>query len=226
MAVILEERPSDSPFVHTIWRNQSERPDSFISTAAIYWEMVVMRAEGKTILTVRGPETKATPADIRADAEWLGITFKLGTFMPDFPPGILLDRQDVNLPEATGNSFWLHGSAWEFPTYENVDTFVARLEREGLLKHDPLVDAVRQGHPQDVSLRTLQYRFVRATGLPHKVIQQIERARRATALLKQGTPILDIAFELGYFDQSHLTNALKRFLGQTPAQIADVKQPE
>ena len=226
MIITREERPSGSPYVETIWHYQSEQPGSFISTAAVHWEMVVTRCEGKMMLTVRGPETKATPAEVAPDAEWLGITFKLGTFMPDFPPGVLLDRNDVNLPEATGNSFWLYGSTWEVPTYENVDTFVARLEREGLLKHDPLVDAVRQGQPQDVSLRTLQYRFVRATGLPHKVIQQIERARRATTLLKQGTPILDIAFELGYFDQSHLTNALKRFLGQTPAQIADVKQPE
>ena len=77
-----------------------------------------------------------------------------------------------------------------------------------------------QGHTPDISIRSLQYRFLQATGLTHKAIQQIERARSAVSLLEQGTPILDTAFELGYFDQAHLTNSLKRFIGKTPAQIA------
>ena len=49
---------------------------------------------------------------------------------------------------------------------------------------------------------------------------EIERARSAVSLLEQGTPMSDTAFELGYFDQAHLTNPLKRFIGKTPAQIA------
>jgi methylphosphotriester-DNA--protein-cysteine methyltransferase len=61
---------------------------------------------------------------------------------------------------------------------------------------------------------------LQATGLTHQTIQQIERARSAVSLLEQGTPILDTAFELGYFDQAHLTNSLKRFIGKTPEQIA------
>jgi methylphosphotriester-DNA--protein-cysteine methyltransferase len=61
---------------------------------------------------------------------------------------------------------------------------------------------------------------LQATGLTHKTIQQIERARSAVSLLEQGTPISDAALELGYFDQAHLTNSLKRFVGKTPAQIA------
>ena len=71
----------------------------------------------------------------------------------------------------------------------------------------------------------LQRRFLRATGLTRKVIQQIERARRASELLGQGTPILDAVNETGYFDQAHLSNALKRFAGQTPVQITRQRQP-
>jgi methylphosphotriester-DNA--protein-cysteine methyltransferase len=62
--------------------------------------------------------------------------------------------------------------------------------------------------------------------LRYKTIQQIERARRAKALLEQGVSIPDIVFASGYFDHAHLTNSLKRFLGQTPGQIARVRQPE
>ncbi len=225
MPFTFEERPSDSAFVHSIWRTQSERSGSFISTAAIHWEMVLMRYRGKMTLTVRGPETTATPADFPAGAEWLGITFELGTFMPDLPPGGLLDRHDVNLPEATGKSFWLCGSTWEFPTYENADTFVNRLVRAGLLVRDPVVDDVMQDYPLDLSTRALQYRFQRATGLTRRAVQQIQRARQAAALLEQGCPILDTAYQLGYFDQSHLTNSLRRYMGQTPAQISPALQP-
>ena len=77
-----------------------------------------------------------------------------------------------------------------------------------------------------LSPRAQQYHFVRAAGLSYKMIQQIERARQAAELLQQGVPIIDTVFELGYFDQAHLTNSLKRFLGQTPVQVAHTSQFE
>ena len=140
--------------------------------------------------------------------------------MPHLPLKTLRDRQDATLPEASSNSFWLHGSAWELPTFENADVFVDRLIRKGILVRDPVIEATIQGHAPDVSIRSLQYRFLWATGLTHKTIQQIDRARSAVSLLEQGAPISDTALELGYFDQAHLTNSLKRFIGRTPAQIA------
>lgn len=215
-----EMRASDSPFIEMVYRTHSERPGSFISQAASNSEIVVTKFEGKTMVAVRGPETKASTAEFPEDAEFLGIVFKLGTFMPSLLPKNLMDRRDAYLPVASNSSVWLDSSVWEIPNFENADTFVNRLIREGLLAHDPVVGAVLQGQPQAFSPRALQYRFVRATGLPYKAIQQIARARQALTLLQRGTPITDTAYEVGYFDQSHLTNALKRFIGQTPAQIA------
>jgi AraC-like DNA-binding protein len=219
MQFLFDYRPSDSPFVETIWRTQSERAGSFISRAEINWEMVVAKHSGKTFLAVRGPETQASVADFPADAEFFGIVFKLGTFMPHLPARKLLDRNDATLPAATSRSFWLHGSVWQFPNFENADTFIARLVREVLLVRDPIVDAALQGRLNDMSLRSVQRRFLHATGLSHQAIRQIERARRAAALLEQGVSIPDTLYETGYADQPHLTRALKRFIGQTPAQI-------
>jgi AraC-like DNA-binding protein len=179
----------------------------------------VTKLKGKTTLTLRGPETKASVAPFPEDAEFFGIVFKLGTFMPHFPAIQLSNRRDLTLPEATGQSFWLLGSVWQLPTYENADTFINRLVRHELLVRDPIVEAVLQNHPHHLSLRTLQRRFLRATGLRHKTIQQIERAHHAMALLQQGKSILDTVYEAGYFDQSHLTRSLKHFMGQTPVQI-------
>jgi AraC-like DNA-binding protein len=203
-----------------IWHTHSERAGTFLSAAASNWEMVITTFGGKTTITARGPETRASEADFPADAEFFGITFKLGTFMPHLPIKTLLDRQDAMLPEASSHTFWLHGSAWELPTFENADVFVGRLVRQGILVRDPVVEAALQGRAPDMSVRSLQYRFLQATGLPHKTVQQIERACSAVSLLERGTPILDTASELGYFDQAHLTNALKRFVGKTPVQVA------
>jgi hypothetical protein len=217
----MEERPSDSPFVEKIWHTQGERTGTFISPSNVNSMIVLTRYRGKTTITVRGPETKATPMDYDSiGAEFLGITFKLGAFMPHLPPQNLRDMQDVNLPEANSQAFWLHGSAWQFPNYENVDTFIARLVREGLLVIDPLVGTVLQGHAQAYSIRSVQYRFLHATGLTNKTVRQITRAQQAYALLESGGSILDTVAQAGYADQPHLTRALKRYMGLTPAQIA------
>ena len=68
-------------------------------------------------------------------------------------------------------------------------------------------------------LRSAQRHFPRATGLTHCTVRQIERARHATNLLRQGVSILDTVYEAGYFDQAHLTRSLKYRIGQTPAEI-------
>jgi len=217
-----EERPSESPFVDRIWRYQSEAgAGPFISMAETHCGIVVTKCGGKTTLTVRGPETKATLAHCPADAEFLGILFKLGAFMPHLPARTVMDRRDVNLPEATGKSFWLHGSAWQYPHYENADAFVEWLARDGLLVYDPVAEAAFKGQLVEMSLRTVQRRFLRATGLTCTAARQIGRARQAVTLLRRGVSILDAVHEAGYFDQPHLTRSLKYFVGLTPAQIID-----
>jgi hypothetical protein len=227
MKFLMEERPSDSPLVERIWRAHSEQAGIFLSQAKIYGEIVLTRYQGKTVLTVRGPETKATPMNFSwTGAEFLGIDLKPGIFLPELPPGQIMDLRDANLPEASNNAFWLCGSVWRYPDYDNADTFIAWLAHAGLLMRDPVVEAVLHGHPHDMSPRSVQYRFLRATGLTQRLIQQIERARQAAALLEQGWSIPDVMYTAGYFDQPHLTRALKRFMGQTPGQIVRGSHPE
>jgi methylphosphotriester-DNA--protein-cysteine methyltransferase len=62
--------------------------------------------------------------------------------------------------------------------------------------------------------------FLRATGLAHRTVRQIERDRYATNLLRQDVSILDTGHEAGYFDQAHLTRSLKFLIGQTPVEIS------
>jgi AraC-like DNA-binding protein len=225
MIIFDEDRPSDSPVVERIWRCHSEGTRPFLSIAQSRCELVFTRLHGKITLTVRGPETKATPlGDCPADGEWLGIRLRLGAFLPHLPASTLVNTA-VALEASSSAIFWLGGSPWQVPDYGNADTFVDWLVRTGLLFHEPLVDAVLQGQRQDLSVSTIQRRFLRATGVTQATARQIERARYATLLLQHGSSILDTTYEAGYFDQPHLTRSLKHFIGQTPAQIQEKSRP-
>jgi hypothetical protein len=217
--ILFEDRLSDSPFVERVWSCHSERAGKFLSVAASHFEIAVTRLRGKTFLTLRGPETKATTLDCPAEGEWLCIRFKLGTFMPKLLPGSLRDQRDVTLPDATSRSFWLNGSVWQYPDFQNAETFVKRLAKAGVISRDSTVDAALKGQPRTLSLRSAQRHFLRATGMTCATFRQIERARYATNLLKEGESIVDAVHLAGYFDQAHLTRSLKHLIGQTPAKI-------
>ena len=217
---VIDEWGSDSGFVAKAWRTHSEPEPSFISVATTHWQIVVTTQRDLTQLTVRGPDTRATVTPIPADAEFFGIVFSLGTFMPAVPLARLVDRA-VTLPTATPSSFWLDGSRWEIPTSENADVFVDRLVRQGLLVRDPVVADALQADVDGVSTRTLQRRVARATGLTRRTVRQIARAEKAVDALARGMSPTDAVLLLGYADQAHLIRSLKRFVGQTPTQVVN-----
>jgi hypothetical protein len=186
--------------------------------------MVIVRQDGNARLLVVGPWTTAGVASWTEGAEILWVRFKLGTFMPHLAMRNVLDTETI-LPEATSRSFWLKGSAWQFPDQENAETLVERLVRNDVLVRDPVVNAAIQDRPQALSPRTVRHRFLRATGLTQSRVRQVERAQRAAALLQQGVSIPDAVYELGYFDQPHLTRSLKQWVGHTPAQVVRLSKP-
>ena len=172
-------------------------------------------------MTLRGPETSASIMECPADGEWFAIRFKVGTFMPRFLPGSLRDHKDVTLPPATSYSFWLNGSALDYPDYDNAESLVNRFARSGILARDPIVVDTLLRRPEEPSLRSVQRHFLRCTGITYASIRQIERARYATRLLRDGVSILDVVSCAGYFDQAHLTRSLKKLIGETPARIVE-----
>ncbi|MBX3064720.1 MAG: AraC family transcriptional regulator [Anaerolineae bacterium] len=213
-----DERSSDSPLVERIWSTQSDKAGSFTSIATVFWTMVISKCNGHMAISLHGPETGATGKEFPPEAEWFGIAFKLGTFVPHLPFGAFTNGCII-LPDASRRTFSLCHSVWQFPTYENADTFVDQLVRAGVLVHDPLLSTVQQGYSQSLSSRMVQYRVLRSTGLSQRTIRQIERARYAASLLKEGRSIFDTVCEAGYSDQAHLTRSLKHFIGHTPSEI-------
>ena len=217
-----EYTPTCSPLIETIWRSQGQPVGSFTSLATSHSEIVITKHAGRTSLTVRGPETRATLAVAAADAEFFGITLKLGAFMPSLPGAALVDRH-ATLPGAAGQSFWLDDTAVALPDFKDAEDFVERLVRRGLLKFDASLQAMLRDQPleSDKSLRSLQRRFMNIIGVTQRTVRQIERARAALALLQSGRSIADVLFTAGYSDQPHLTNALRRLIGRTPARVVN-----
>ena len=157
MSILFEVRLSDSPYVETVTRGRTALDGSTIRPAETCCHMVLRRLNGKVDLLVVGPWTSAGVISYTEGAELLWIKFKLGTFLPHLPTRHLLDRETI-LPGAARRSFWLDGSAWQFPDYENADTFVNRLVRAGVLACDPVVNAAlldHQDHQEEMPSRTM-----------------------------------------------------------------------
>jgi hypothetical protein len=217
--ITFEDRLSDSPFIERVWRCHSTAAGPFHSMAEGNIELVVTRLGGQTLVTLRGPVTRPSVLDCPAGGQWVAIRFTPGTYFPRWPTPLLRDRNDLNLPVTSGGRFWLEGSAWEPPSYDNAEDLVNRLARSGVIAHSSLVRAALSGDPQPLTLRSVQRHFLRATGVTHDRFRQIERARYAADRLRGGESILDVAHDAGYFDQAHLSRALRSFVGRTPASI-------
>ena len=91
-----EEWGARSPMVERVWRTTSGPEQSFLAVAATHWEIVATRQEGPPQLGVLGPQRQgATAAPIPEEAEFLGIHFSIGAFMPSLAPGRLVDGRCV-----------------------------------------------------------------------------------------------------------------------------------
>ncbi|HET8912624.1 MAG TPA: AraC family transcriptional regulator [Ktedonobacteraceae bacterium] len=213
-----EGRASDSPHIEAVWRGQAGSCYAPVCPASGRWHLLFLKRNGEMHVSIEGPLTKATPVSQPEGTEWFGVTFPLGTFLAAVPARTLLDDR-AYLPLVVKKTFHLAGSSWQLPDYENVETFVDRLVREGLLLKDPIVKATLQNQPQELSSRTVRRHFLYATGLTCKTIEQIERASQVVTLIEQGVSFSNAAYQAGYADQSHMTRSLKHFIGQTPAQI-------
>src|SRR5262249_21989972 len=130
----------------------------------------------------------------------------------------MLDRAFPR-PVVNHRSFWFDGDVLEIPTFDNAEGLVDRLTRRGLLLRDEIVAGVVEGHPQAISPRSVQRHFRQSMGLSAKFFSQILRARRAVDLLQGGRAAADVASDLGYSDQAHLTRSLKALMGRTPGAI-------
>lgn len=223
MFLQFEDRESDSPYVARVWRSWSHGGGSFLSMAEGSIELVITRLPGFLAVTLRGPVSRGTMVECPPNGEWLAIRFRLGTYMPRVATAALIDHQDMHLPVLPDGRFWLSDRAWEIPTYDNAEQFVAQLAGAGIIARSHATDAVTEGDVDWMSQRSVQRHFRHVTGMTFSSYRQIQRARRAANLLSAGCSVLNTVSDAGYFDQAHLTRSVKQLIGMTPARLVHEK---
>src|SRR5207253_115541 len=127
--------------IEMIWRGHVEHDYSPICPADVRWNLLFTKRGRRIRVSVEGATSQYVPKTQFEGSEFLVIKFKLGMFMPDLPAGHLLNT-DAILPDVASQSFWLNGSAWQIPDFDNAETFVNRLVHDGLIVREPVVHAV------------------------------------------------------------------------------------
>lgn len=185
---------------------------------------------------VYGTTTTPQPQALRPGCHYLGVRFRPGqgrhflratavelTDTREAATGLLaLDLQDV--PQLSGDGAVFsrldallarHLEA-HAPAPTSLDAAIRAIERtHGVL---PVTTAAAL---QGKSLRQFERDFRETVGVSPKLFARIQRFQRARALLAQtARPLADIAVELAYTDQSHMSHEFRRFAGSTPAAQA------
>lgn len=203
-----------------IWSAECDSPTDFSSLASFTSGIGCIRFGGITTVHLRGPAVTATPLSCTAGASYFGADFRTGAYLTVVRPAQLANMRDTVLPTLPDGRLLLGGETWEMPTAENIDVFARRLERAGLLVFDPLVEEYRHGEAVPLPERTAQSRFIRAVGLSRRKLRLIERTRQAARRLTAGATIADVVAEADFYDQPHLTRAMRQLIGHTPAEVA------
>lgn len=204
--------------IRLVWRAEDDRDGCFTDPANEYWGIAFTRRPGSdAVATIIGPSVQAREMDYRAgDAHW-GVDFEVHVAWRGLDKGPLLGRL-VDVPIEDG---WceIAGIRICVPGYDGLEEFVQQLAGQGVLVADHDVYQALCGDDPHWSQRTMRRRFRETTGLGRKQIDQVRRAREAYALLQQGMRPAEVAVQVGYADQPHLTRALRLLAGQTPAAI-------
>jgi len=220
MGLIFKAIAGEIPLVKRVWSASCDAATGFTSAAKASSMIAFARSDDGWTVHLRGPETTGTPLTCPKACEFFGVELRLGAYLPLYPPSGLTDLNDALLPTLPGDRILLDNRDWEMPTEQNVDVFLNRLVRAGLLIFDPLVDEIRHGErPRGMSERIAQIRFRHAVGISHRKLLSIEQAQRAAQLLTAGRSIAEVVTASGYYDQPQLARAMRWATGHTPGEL-------
>jgi AraC-like DNA-binding protein len=74
------------------------------------------------------------------------------------------------------------------------------------------------------SRRHLAARFREAAGLPPKALGRLIRVEHAVQRMRAGDPLVDIAYDAGYADQSHFNRDFRALVGCRPTEFPFVQE--
>lgn len=174
--------------------------------------------------------------------ELVGVRFKVGGLAPFLPMPIhLLSDAIVSVQDAFGHAIlelesklydWRHNSAQQ--TYLLNMFFLQRLSlRQNYapvqailqqLKHLPQLSLPTLSIQMGFSVRTLNRYFQQVTGFsPHTYRRIVRLAQVLNALsLDKMANLVELALQLGYYDQAHLNKDFKAFTGYSPSEYRHI----
>jgi AraC-like DNA-binding protein len=183
---------------------------------------------GKTYVV--GAMTSFKESFIDSDTHLLGVCLKPATFINfyNYAPQNELTNDTVEFEKS--NSFNVDKIVNNPFDYLN-HFFFDRIK----MKNNPLQSVIQDIHSTNgqisidklskrnfKTVRQLERNFKKLVGLSPKEYSNIIRFQNALNIIKssdENRSFLDIAFECGYYDHSHLTNEIKRYTGLSPSQL-------
>lgn len=212
-------RFSESPFAEIITKSTTSNKGKLRVIPDGRWDLIITRRNGQTHASImNGPMLQAALVPYVADEESLVITFTTSAYMT---PHRFLKKGVHTLPIIANRAMRIGSDTIEIPTFDNTEAFINQLSRRHLLTQDNVVrDTINRDTVPAWSDRTTQRHFRQITGMTLSYYKQIKRAEEAYTRLSQGEPAINVAYDLTYSDQFHMSKSLKKILGQTPTEIA------
>lgn len=223
--LLWRERPSDSPFIESVWTCSTPVANSRTVLADPCTSIQLVNDNGRRHVVLAGPRSKSLQRVLTSGYVCISIRLKPGVFLEGFPVQKLVDNS-LTFPADSKSWFRLGDKRLRFPAFEDAEELIGQLYDSGLLGYETPHGLDKAGNKtaDSISPRTYSRQIQRITGLSPYRLFQIQRMHQALQLLKQGMPAIKVAAELDFVDQSHLTRASKRFFGRTPKQLPELPQ--
>jgi AraC-like DNA-binding protein len=229
--------PPLDQFVTRYWKTAWDLPEPFVQPIVTYPAVnVVVQGDGSAV--VSGVQRANDQRELR-DSGWaLGALFRSGGFRPfvTAPMSELVDQRvpmaqlfgqdavkfarrivDSNDDEERLSVFSTFFAA-RAPTERTVGEDISDLVEWAASSRPPVTSVTELALHGGVSQRTLQRSFVEHVGIgPKQVLNRLRVQAAAEATQSPVTSWADVAHQLGYADQAHLTSAVSSAYGAPPA---------
>lgn len=231
------------PFIHCYWELKGEEHDRHwernfpdgcaglvinLADCCLTENGSVSMELGKTYVV--GAMTSFKDSFIDSNTHLLGVCLKPATFTNFYTYASQNELKDTTVEFEKSNSFNVD-KIFEAPFNYLNQFFIERSKsKKNLLQ--PVINDIQSSNGQlsvyelskrnHITVRQLERIFKANIGITPKEYLNIIRFQKALSMIKNSSEdrnLLDIAFECGYYDQSHLANEIKRKTGLSPSQL-------
>ncbi len=231
------------PFIHSYWELKGEESDGQwernfpdgcaglvmnLGETCLTDNGAVSMEFGKTYVV--GAMTSFKDSFIESNTHLWGVCFKPAAFTNFFEYAAQVELTDHTIEFEKSYSFAIDKVLSNRSHYLNR-YFMDRVKS----KQNPLQSIIGDIHSSHgklgilelskrnhISVRQLERKFKSQIGISPKEYSNIVRFQNALGIIKnsnENRSLLDVAFECGYYDHSHLTNEIKRNTGLSPSQL-------